>query len=276
MPRMAPATQGHRLARRRRGQPSATASRADVSAEREALYEICLGDALAGFLQGRDNVLDGRELFNVHLDLLRYVCADPATYGRGAIGIGGARLPLNENVYRTHAPGPSGVTFFVLRVAPNVDSSGTSAGRLTIWLDDPVGHPCRRPTHREIPKWQKHEACTRKLAGGRVSGWIPNEVSSVRRRAQVPHEGTPVVDGAPAEVAKGLRMGGREMSRHESRAVSRRGRDGQALSLEECELIHGTHSYTAILPMQQVWLAGAGRATLSWRHINTASMTEQA
>jgi hypothetical protein len=36
MPRMAQATQGHRLARRRRGQPSATASRTDVSAEREA------------------------------------------------------------------------------------------------------------------------------------------------------------------------------------------------------------------------------------------------
>jgi len=55
MPRMTPATQGHRLARRGRGQPLATASRADVSAD-----EIRLGDALAGFLQGRNNLLDGR------------------------------------------------------------------------------------------------------------------------------------------------------------------------------------------------------------------------
>ena len=76
--------------------------------------------------------------------------------------------------------------------------------------ENPAGHPCRRPTHREVPKWQKHEAGTRKLVGGRVSGGIPNQVSSVRRIAQVPHEGTPVVDGASAEVAKGLRMGGRD------------------------------------------------------------------
>ena len=70
--------------------------------------------------------------------------------------------------------------------------------------DDPVGHPCRRPTHREIPNWQEHEARTRKLADGRVSGGIPNQVSSVRGIAQVPHEGAPVMDGAPAHVAKGL------------------------------------------------------------------------
>jgi len=67
-----------------------------------------------------------------------------------------------------------------------------------------VSHPCCRPTHREIPKWQKHEARTRKLAGGRVSGGAANQVSSVRRIAQVPHEGTPVVDGALPDVAKRL------------------------------------------------------------------------
>jgi hypothetical protein len=37
-----------------------------------------------------------------------------------------------------------------------------------------------------------------------VSGGIPNQVSSIRRIAQVPHEGTPVVDGALAKVAKRL------------------------------------------------------------------------
>jgi hypothetical protein len=138
--------------------------------------------------------------------------------------------------------------------------------------DDPVGHPCRRPTHREIPKWQKHEARTRKLAGGRVSGGIPNQVSSVRRIAQVPHEGAPIVDGALAEVAKGLRMGGRDD--HATRL-------GQCHDAEEtgkpCHWRHVNWSteriQTAILPMQQVWLAGVGRASLSWRHISTASMT---
>jgi hypothetical protein len=74
--------------------------------------------------------------------------------------------------------------------------------------DDPVGHPGRRPTHREIPNWLKHEARTRKLAGGRVSRRTANQASSVRRIAQIPHEGRSVVDGAPADVAKGVRMGG--------------------------------------------------------------------
>ena len=37
-----------------------------------------------------------------------------------------------------------------------------------------------------------------------MSGGIPNQVSSVRGIAQVPHEGAPVMDGAPAHVAKGL------------------------------------------------------------------------
>ncbi len=74
--------------------------------------------------------------------------------------------------------------------------------------ENPVGHPCRRPAQRHISNRQEHEAGARKLAGGRVSGGAANQVSSVRRIAQVPHEGTPVVDGALADVAKGLRMGG--------------------------------------------------------------------
>jgi hypothetical protein len=82
--------------------------------------------------------------------------------------------------------------------------------RIEVTPENPVGHPSRRPTHWEIPKWQKHEARTRKLAGGRVSGGAANQVLSVRRVAQIPHEGAPVVDGALADVAKGLRMGGRD------------------------------------------------------------------
>jgi hypothetical protein len=140
--------------------------------------------------------------------------------------------------------------------------------------ENPAGHPCRRPTHREVPKWQKHEAGTRKLVGGRVSGGIPNQVSSVRRIAQVPHEGAPVVDGAPAEVAKGLRMGGRN-----DHATSL----GQGHDADEAgKPGHWRHVnwpterlQTAIPPLQQVRLAGAGRATLSWRHISSASMTAE-
>jgi len=145
---------------------------------------------------------------------------------------------------------------------PEVRSVQHGGGRIEVTPDNPVGHPCRRPTHREIPKWQKHEARTRKLAGGRVSGGIPNEVSSVRRIAQVPHEGTPVVDGAPAEVAKGLRMGGRDD--HATRL-------GQGHDADEAgKPGHWRHVnwpteriQTAIPPLQQVRLAGAGRATLS-------------
>jgi hypothetical protein len=72
-----------------------------------------------------------------------------------------------------------------------------------------VCHPCRRPTHREVSNWQKHEARTRKFAGGRVSSRTANQVSSVRRIAQIPHEGGLIVDGALADVAKGVRTDGR-------------------------------------------------------------------
>ena len=70
--------------------------------------------------------------------------------------------------------------------------------------ENPVGHPCRRPAQRHLSNRQEREAGTRKLAGGRVSGGIPNQVSSVRRVAQVPHEGVSVVDGALPDVAKSL------------------------------------------------------------------------
>ena len=95
-----------------------------------------------------------------------------------------------------------------------------------------------------------------------MSGGIPNQVSSVRRIAQVPHEGTPVVDGVSAEVAKGLRMGGRD-----DHATSL----GQGHDADEAgKPSHWRHAnwpteciQTAIPPLQQVRLAGAGRATLS-------------
>ena len=139
--------------------------------------------------------------------------------------------------------------------------------------ENPAGHPCRRPTHREVPKWQKHEAGTRKLVGGRVSGGIPNQVSSVRRVAQVPHEGAPVVDGALPDVAKSLRSGG---------GGDQATRLGQGHDTDEAgKPGHWRHVnwpterlQTAIPPLQQVRLAGAGRATLSWRHINSAGMTQ--
>ena len=80
--------------------------------------------------------------------------------------------------------------------------------RIDMTSENPVRHPCRRPTHREISKWQKQEARTRKLAGGRVSRRTANQVSSVRWIAQISQEGAPVVDGALPDVAKGLRSGG--------------------------------------------------------------------
>jgi hypothetical protein len=43
-----------------------------------------------------------------------------------------------------------------------------------------------------------------------VSGGTANQVSSVRRIAQVSHEGASIVDGALTDVAKGLRMGDRD------------------------------------------------------------------
>ena len=125
-----------------------------------------------------------------------------------------------------------------------------------------MGHPCRRPAQRHVSNRQEQEAGARKLAGGRVSGGAANQVSSVRRIAQVPHEGTPVVDGAPAEVAKGLRMGGRDDHAtslgqgHDADEAGKPGHWRHANWPTEC-------IQTAIPPLQQVRLAGAGRATLS-------------
>ena len=95
-----------------------------------------------------------------------------------------------------------------------------------------------------------------------MSGGAANQVSSVRRIAQVPHEGTPVVDGALADVAKGLRMGGRD-----DHATSL----GQGHDTDEAgKPGHWRHAnwsteriQTSIPALQQVRLAGAGRATLS-------------
>jgi hypothetical protein len=106
-----------------------------------------------------------------------------------------------------------------------------------------------------------------------VSGGIPNQVSSVRRVAQVPHEGAPVVDGALPDVAKSLRLGG---------GGDQATRLGQGHDTDEAgKPGHWRHMnwsteriQTAIPPLQQVRLAGAGRATLSWRHISSAGMTQ--
>ena len=128
--------------------------------------------------------------------------------------------------------------------------------------DNPVGHPCRRPAQGHISNRQKQKARTRKLAGGRVSGGAANQVSSVRRIAQVPHEGAPVVDGALPDVAKSLRSGG---------GGDQATRLGQGHDTDEAgKPGHWRHAnwsteriQTSISALEQVPLAGAGRATLS-------------
>lgn len=71
-----------------------------------------------------------------------------------------------------------------------------------------MGRPGRRPAEREESTWQKHEAGTRQFPGGRMSGGVTNEGSSIRRISQVPHQGGSIVDGAPSDAAEGLRLGG--------------------------------------------------------------------
>jgi hypothetical protein len=43
-----------------------------------------------------------------------------------------------------------------------------------------------------------------------MAGGAANQVSGIGRVAQVPDQGGPIVDGAPSEVAQGLRAGGRD------------------------------------------------------------------
>lgn len=81
-------------------------------------------------------------------------------------------------------------------------------GLVDVTTENPVRDPCSRPTHREIPDRQEHEAGTRKLPGGRVTGGTANQGSSVGRIAQLPHERGSIVDGAVPEIAKGVRAGG--------------------------------------------------------------------
>ncbi len=76
-------------------------------------------------------------------------------------------------------------------------------GRIDVATENPVRRPRRRPAHRAIPKWKEHESRTRKLAGGRVSCGSANQLSGVRRIAQIPCEGGSVVDGTLPEVAQG-------------------------------------------------------------------------
>jgi hypothetical protein len=145
--------------------------------------------------------------------------------------------------------------------------------RIDVTTENPVRHPCRRPTNREIPKWQKHEARTRKLAGGRMSGGTANQVPSVRRIAQIPHEGGSIVDGALADVAKGLRMGGRDDHAtslgqgHDADEASKPGRGRHS----GCSAVR---IWTSILALQQVRLEGVGHAAPSSWHVITAGMTK--
>jgi hypothetical protein len=139
--------------------------------------------------------------------------------------------------------------------------------------ENPVRHPCRRPTHREISKWQKQEARTRKLAGGRVSRRTANQVSSVRWIAQISQEGAPVVDGALADVAEGLRMGGRDdyaARLGQGYEAGEAGKPGHWKHLDRSAM----RIWTPILALQQVRLEGAGHAAPSSWHVITAGMTK--
>jgi hypothetical protein len=95
-----------------------------------------------------------------------------------------------------------------------------------------------------------------------VSHRTANQVSSVRRIAQIPHEGGSVVDGALADVAEGLRMGGRD----DYAASLGQGDDAD----EAGKPGHWRHAnwsteriQTSIPALQQVRLAGVGHAAPS-------------
>ena len=145
---------------------------------------------------------------------------------------------------------------------PEVRSVQHGGGRIEVTPENPVGHPCRRPAQRHISNRQKQKAGTRKLAGGRLSGSIPNQVSSVRRIAQIPHEGGSVVDGALADVAEGLRMGGRDdyaASLGQGHEADEAGKPGHWRHLDRSAI----RVWTPILALQQVRLEGVGHAALS-------------
>jgi hypothetical protein len=106
-----------------------------------------------------------------------------------------------------------------------------------------------------------------------VSRRTANQVSSVRRIAQITHKGRSVVDGALADVAKGARLGGRD-----NHATSL----GQSDDADESgQPGHWRHANwpmkrisTSIPALQQGRLAGAGHAALSSWHIISAGMTQ--
>jgi hypothetical protein len=95
-----------------------------------------------------------------------------------------------------------------------------------------------------------------------VSRRTANQVSSVRRIAQIPHEGGSIVDGALADVAKGVRLGGR----HDQAASL-----GQADDADKSgKPGHWRHANwpmkrisTSIPALQQVRLESSGRAVPS-------------
>jgi hypothetical protein len=94
-----------------------------------------------------------------------------------------------------------------------------------------------------------------------VSRRTANQASSVRRIAQIPHEGRSVVDGALADVAKGVRMGGR----HDQAASLGQGDDAD----ESDQPGHWRHAnwpmkrISTSIPAQQVRLESSGRAVPS-------------
>ena len=119
------------------------------------------------------------------------------------------RAPSGERAWESHF---ESLGCHLLQRSAGPEGRGVQHfGRRTdVTTENPARHPCRRPTHWEISNWQKHEAGARKFPGGRVSDGTANQVSSVRRIAHVSHEGASIVDGALTDVAKGLRMGGRD------------------------------------------------------------------
>jgi hypothetical protein len=93
-----------------------------------------------------------------------------------------------------------------------------------------------------------------------VSGGTANQVSSVRRIAQVSHEGASIVDGALTDVAKGLRMGDRDdhaTSLGQGNDADESGKPGRH---SDCS---AGRIWTSILELQQVRLDGVGRAAPS-------------
>ena len=111
---------------------------------------------------------------------------------------------------------PSGATFFSGRLTPGHRCVRDVHARIEVATESPSGRPCSHTAQGNVQDRQKHEAGAGKLPDGRVAGGTENHVPGRRRIAQIPHERAPIVDGAMADVAEGLRMSGGRRSGHES------------------------------------------------------------